>query len=157
MSYFCYPSRNFNDTQILGAQAMSNMTLKERMETKISRSSRKVFLRSDFENLGEYRQISRALKGLTEEGRLIRLGYGVYAKARKNRLTGQPMIDASGGFREAALEALRRLGVEIVEDPAARAYQQGSTQIPAKPAVVVRGRFSRTISAGKNSLRVARA
>lgn len=39
-----------------------------------------VVLRLDVADLAEARQISRALKQLVEQGRLAKLGYGVYAK-----------------------------------------------------------------------------
>lgn len=76
-------------------------TLLKRIQIKMRRSTKRVFLRQDFKSLGGYDQVGRALKELTRQGKLIRLGYGIYAKARPNRLTGTTMIDADGGFEQA--------------------------------------------------------
>ncbi|OAI50053.1 hypothetical protein AYO45_00295 [Gammaproteobacteria bacterium SCGC AG-212-F23] len=40
-----------------------------------------VVLRKDFNDLGSYRQISRVLKGLIAEKKLVKIGAGIYAKA----------------------------------------------------------------------------
>jgi hypothetical protein len=41
-----------------------------------------VVMRVDFERMGSPSQISRVLKALVADGKLVRLGYGTYAKAR---------------------------------------------------------------------------
>ena len=48
----------------------------------------------------------RALRGLVRDGRLVRLGYGVYGRAVVSRLSGEPLLYAPYGFRGAAREAL---------------------------------------------------
>ena len=93
---------------------------------------------------------------LIKQKKLIRIGYGLYVKARENRLTGQPMPSAKGGFAEVAEEALTRLKVDWCEATAMREYKTGSTQMPAKVAVEVRGRFNRQISVGKHQLLVSK-
>ena len=89
---------------------MKRLSLKSKVATKISRSNREVFLRSDFEKLAGYDQVGRALRQLTSDGVLVKVGYGLYAKARPNRITGKPMLSAKGGFTQVAEEALSRLG-----------------------------------------------
>ncbi len=91
---------------------MKRASLKSRIKTKISQSSRLVFMRADFDRLGGYDQVGRALRELVTEGVLLKIGYGLYAKARLNRLTGSPMLAAEGGFEQIAQEALDRLGVK---------------------------------------------
>ena len=135
---------------------MNTQTLKDKVNTKIDRSVRQVFLRSDFIKLGGYDQIGRALRDLAAEGKLIKVGYGLYAKARPNRLTGKPMLAAEGGFVAVAKEALKRLGVKWT-DTNFDAYQKGSTQIPANAQVVVFGRFNRKIGTDKFKLQIAQA
>jgi len=136
---------------------MARQSLKSRIKTRIQRSRRNVFLRSDFERLGGYDQVGRALRTLVAEGRLIKIGYGLYAKARPNRLTGQPMLAADGGFSEIAEEALKRLGVKWKPAKAVMEYQKGSTQIPANAEVIVFDRFNRKIGNERFQLRVAKA
>lgn len=57
-----------------------HFSIKDRMKQSVLRSKKVVFLRSDFERFGEYRQISRALSALEKEAVLQRAGYGIYAK-----------------------------------------------------------------------------
>lgn len=132
--------------------------LKSKMVIKISRSKREVFLRSDFKDMGEYSQVGRALSQLVSDIVLIRIGYGLYAKARINRINGNPMPSARGGFSQVANEALDRLNVKWEPSWAVTAYQGGrSAQIPANEVVTVFGRFNRRIRVGRLELRVNRA
>lgn len=132
-------------------------TLKTRMRDKIRKSRRMVFLRDDFAVLGGYDQVGRALRQLEAQGRVIRIGKGLYAKARQNRITGQPMLAAPGGFTQVAKEALNRLDVPWEPASAEIAYQAGSTQIPARVVVRVKGPFQRRIAYGKYRLGIERA
>jgi hypothetical protein len=136
---------------------MKRLSLKAKVATKISRSNREVFLRSDFEKLAGYDQIGRALRQLTAEGVLVKIGYGLYAKARPNRFTGKPMLSAKGGFTQVAEEALTRLGVKWEPSKSVLDYQSGSTQIPANAEVVIFKRFNRPIGTEKFELKMARA
>ena len=57
-------------------------TLRERIETRIARKrGEDVFLPREFADLGGEDQVLRVLRGLVREGRLVRLGYGVYGRA----------------------------------------------------------------------------
>ena len=132
---------------------MKSQTLKDKVKTKIIRSKREVFLRADFEKIGGYDQVGRALLTLESEGDLIKIGYGLYAKARLNRLTNTPMLSAVGGFEQVAQEALKRLGVNWTTSTAVKDYQLGSTQIPANSQVVILDRFKRRIATDKFELR----
>lgn len=135
---------------------MSTDTLESRMRDRIRKSRRTVFLRDDFATLGGYDQVGRALRQLEAQGRLVRIGQGLYAKARKNRITGKSMLAASGGFEQVAKEALNRLGVQWEPASAEKAYQAGSTQIPARVVVRVKGQFHRRIAFGRYRLGIER-
>lgn len=135
---------------------MKRLSLKSKVSKKISRSKREVFLRSDFKNLAGYDQIGRALRQLTSEGALLKIGYGLYAKARPNRITGKPMLSAEGGFSQVSQEALSRLGVKWQPSESVQAYQAGSTQIPANAEVIILERFNRRIGTEKFELQMAR-
>ena len=131
---------------------MTAQTLGSRIRDKIRKSRRIVFLRDDFAALGGYDQVGRVLRQLEVQGRLVRIGKGLYAKARPNRITGKPMLAAPGGFDQAAKEALNRLGVQWEPASAEKAYQAGRTQIPARVVVRVKGPFHRQIAYGKYRL-----
>ncbi len=131
---------------------MTAQTLGSRIRDKIRKSRRMVFLRDDFAALGGYDQVGRVLRQLEVQGRLVRIGKGLYAKPRPNRITGKPMLAAPGGFDQAAKEALNRLGVQWEPASAEKAYQAGRTQIPARVVVRVKGPFHRQIAYGKYRL-----
>lgn len=124
---------------------MKRETLKDRIARRILRSKRIVFLRSDFKKLGGYDQVGRALRLLVAEGKLIKLGYGLYGKARPNYFTGEPMLDSDYGFAQVAEEALKRLDVAWDRSGALKDYEGGSLQIPMRAEVVIFDRFSRKI------------
>jgi hypothetical protein len=54
-------------------------TILDKVRERILASKEQVFLRRDFNPLGEYRQVSRALSRLQSEYVLIHAGHGVYA------------------------------------------------------------------------------
>jgi hypothetical protein len=129
-------------------------TLRERIEDRIARKKGdEVFLPREFTDLGGQDQILRALRSLVRANRLVRLGYGVYARAVVSRLSGEPLLYSSNGFGGAARQALTKLGVKWEPTEAERAYNEGrSTQIPVNPVVRVKGRFSRRLRDGNAEL-----
>lgn len=132
-------------------------TLRERMEERIGRRRDDVFLTREFRDLGGEDQVLRALRGLVREGRLVRLGYGVYGRAETSQLSGQPILAARGGFIDAARQALNKLGVPWEPTEFQRAYNEGrSTQVPVNPAVRVKNRFTRRLSYQDTELRLER-
>jgi hypothetical protein len=83
----------------------------------------------------------------------VRLGYGVYARAIVSRLSSEALLYHPAGLRGAAREALDKLGVSWEPTEAEKAYnERRSTQVPANPAVRVKGRFSRRLHDGPTEL-----
>lgn len=127
-----------------GPQAVSSSTIAERIEKKVGRSARNVFLRADFAKLGSYDAVGRALRQQVEDGRLVQIGYGLYAKAERSPLTGKPAPVV--GIRRLATEALGRLGKSVVSTRPDTAYNSGhSTQVPTGRTVAVKDRVRRRI------------
>jgi hypothetical protein len=133
-------------------------TLKQRIENRVTRTKKTdVFLPRDFADLSGEDQVLRALRSLVRDGSLMRLGYGVYARAMRSRISGRPIISSPNGFHSAALQALNKLGVAWEQSNSTKAYNEGhSTQIPVNPTVKVKARFSRRLSDGRTELRVER-
>lgn len=133
-------------------------TLREKIEARIARKKGDdVFLTREFTDLGGEDQVLRALRSLMREGRLVRLGYGVYGRAFTSRLSDKPVLRSSNGFISAARQALDKLGVAWEPTEAERAYNEGrSTQIPVNPVVRVKGRFSRRLRYGNAELTLER-
>lgn len=129
-------------------------TLREKIEKRMARKPREdVFLTREFSDLGGEDQVLRALRQLMQDGRLVRLGYGVYGRAFMSSLSGKPVLRSSNGFISAARQALDKLGVEWEPTESERAYNEGrSTQVPANPVLRVKGRFSRQLRYGKSEL-----
>jgi hypothetical protein len=105
-------------------------TVKARVSRSIGRSNAEVFLRRDFGEIGGYAQVGKALTALTSEGRLVRLGYGVYAKAQPSVLSGKPVPRKP--LESLARETLGKLDVGFNFGRAVREYMEGSLQIPAR-------------------------
>jgi Family of unknown function (DUF6088) len=121
-------------------------TLRQRIGQRIAKRRGDAFLTREFLDLGGERQVLRALRQLTDEGKLIRLGYGAYARAEISPLTNQPML-AGDGFGEVSRQVLTKLKVLWEPTTAERDYNEGrSTQVPMTPRVRLRGsRFSRKL------------
>ena len=132
-------------------------TLREKVESRIAERRDDAFLPREFRDLGGEDQVLRVLRGLVRDGRLVRLGYGVYGRAEVSRLSGQPMLAAQGGFIGVARQALDKLGVPWEPTEFQRAYNEGrSTQVPVNPAVRVKGRFVRRLRYQDTELRLER-
>lgn len=108
------------------------MTAVDRVYQKIKRSRRYVFERKDFDGFASYDQIGRALRQLVKQGELIKLGYGLYTKARINSLTGRPMPTNPGGSDALMREILKMKGVYFEMDSLSLQSLSGeNTQIPS--------------------------
>jgi hypothetical protein len=120
-------------------------TLRQKIEQRIARKvGEDVFLTREFKKFGGEDQVLRALRSLVDDGQLVRLGYGIYGRARQSSLSGQPVLSSPEGFLGVARQALDKLGVEWEPTEAQRAYNEGrSTQVPVNPVVRVKGRFAR--------------
>lgn len=119
-------------------------TLEQRMADRIARKKGDVFLRADFADLGGYDQVGRGLRKLVARGTLVKVGYGLYARAGVSPLSGKTVPKKN--LPALATEALQRLNVEVAPSSYARAYESGgTTQVPTGRAIAVKGRVSRKI------------
>lgn len=134
------------------------MTIQDRLETRIKRSKRSVFMRSDFADIADYDQVGRGLRNLVRDGLLLKIGYGLYVRARVNRITGALMPDNPAGNDGVVIEAMERLGVEYTFDDLSRKNLLGqSTQIPASVKIIPKSsRFTRKIAVGKQRVNEVR-
>jgi hypothetical protein len=86
---------------------------------------------------------------------LIRVGQGLYARARPSILTGEP-VPVKG--LSTLTEALGRVGIERVPTRLERAYNAGkTTQVPTGRVVGVRRRVRRRVGYGGVNLSFERA
>jgi hypothetical protein len=119
-------------------------TLETQISKRIDRKRGDVFLRADFSDLGGYDQVGRVLRQFVGQGRLLRIGSGLYTRARPSTLDGVPT--PVKGLRALANEALRRLGIPTAPTCLEQAYSAGkTTQVPAGRRVAVAKRVRRKI------------
>jgi len=132
---------------------MSRLSVKERMSRSIALRKGEVILRSDFDAMGSASQISRALKALIDAGKIVRLGYGVYAKARPSVISGKPIARVT--LAELAQETLQKLGVPAELGRAQKEYNAGkTTQIPVRTTFNTgKRRITRKITVGISTVR----
>ena len=122
-------------------------SLEYKIMARMARKKCSVFVREDFRDLSDYDQVGRALRNIAKNGRLIRVGYGVYAKAKKSPITGElvPVVP----LPELAKEALARLGIQTAVSRMEKDYNAGkTTQVPTGRVIAVKGRISRKIGYG---------
>lgn len=131
---------------------MPKATVKERITASLRASKDGVFLRNEFDRFGDYRQVSRAMKELAGDGLIVRVGYGVYARARKSTLSDRTVPEAS--LVSIGLEAMSKLGVKADVGKEARALRDGeSTQVPMLPIISIgNSRVRRKIGFGKRAV-----
>lgn len=133
------------------AKAPWKQSLKLQMLERIQAIPGNVVLRSDIKELGSSRQVSRGLEALTNLGELVKIAYGVYAKAFRSPYLDKPVIKA--GFGVACKEALNKLGVEWEPGQAEKDYNAGlSTQVPMRTIVRLKTRTRRHFADGNNKL-----
>jgi hypothetical protein len=126
-------------------------SLKFEVLNRINRMRANVILREEIEDMGGARQISRCLKDLVDMGKLVKIGYGVYAKAYLSEFIARPII--KGGFGQACKEGLTKLGVKWETGSAEQAYNTGSsTQVPARTVVQLKSRYRGKLAYGNRKL-----
>lgn len=105
------------------------MNIVNRIKRSVANRNADVFMRADFMPFGSQAQVGRALTELQSKGALVKLGVGVYAKAKPSVLSGKPIPIKP--LEVLAPEVLKRLGVQVGESRQTREYNSGSsTQIP---------------------------
>jgi len=134
---------------------MKPETLEGRMLKRIGRKVGDAFLRADFEDLGGYDQVGRVLRQMVREGRLVRVGQGLYVRASPSITSGEP-IPARG--LAMLREALGRVGIETIPTRLERDYNAGkTTQVPTGRVVGVTRRVRRKVGYGDVHLSFERA
>ncbi len=125
--------------------------LEGKIANRIAHKQSLVLLREDLGDLGGYDQVGRALLTLTKKGKLIKIGYGLYAEAKLSSLTGNTVpVEPLPALAQRALD---RLGAAPGPSKAATDYQEGrSTQVPTGRLISVNKRISRKI--GYNNIAV---
>lgn len=127
-----------------------HMTIYRLVEYRVRKSGRYVFFRSDFNDLGSRSQVGRALLRMCTRGTLLKIGYGVYTKARRNRINNNVMLASPGGADAVFIEVLIRLKLSYELTGLTADYVEGRiSQIPACMEVKLKRRMYRKLTIGK--------
>ncbi|MCG5078504.1 DUF6088 family protein [Paraburkholderia tagetis] len=128
------------------------MSLEDRILRSIRRRKGVVILRSELAPLGSTAQAGRVLAKLVQDGKLVRVSKGVYAKTRRNRFTGQ--LAPAAPFETIAAETFRKLRIDVMPGRLAREYNAGTTtQVPMSGVVCTgKRRISRKIRVGNRTV-----
>jgi hypothetical protein len=109
---------------------------------RIKKLSGDVILRSDVASIAGPREISRALNRLVNNGYLVKLGYGVYAKLAQSEITKTTYL--KNGALPTMRAALTKLNIRWEPSVEEQDYQIGrSTQIPVNPSTRLKDRCRR--------------
>ena len=131
-------------------------TLEMQLLKRIDRKHGDVFLRGDFDDLGGYDQVGRALRDLVKQGRLMKIGYGLYSRAVKSPFDDKTLVPPKG--LSTLREALKRVGIETLPSRSVQDYNAGrTTQVPTGRVVGVRRRVRRKIGYNGFALSFERA
>ncbi len=132
---------------------MALKTLKSKVKYRISRRADAVFTPKDFLDLSGQDQVGRALRNLTREQFLLRIGQGLYVRAVKSPYTGK--LAPERPLPELAASALTKLGVPVVPSEAMRRYNSGdSRQVPTGRVIGVKARVRRKIAYDGVSIKI---
>ena len=131
---------------------LTSSTVKARIAEFLAASTDCVYVHGEFASLGGERQVDRALRDLIADGSLVRVGYGVYARARKSSRSDKIVPDAT--LMQIGFMALMKLGVTADLGKEARANRDGlSTQVPMLPIISVgRSRVRGKIGYGRRTI-----
>lgn len=128
------------------------MVTEDRLKRAVALRKDDVFLRSEFAHLGSPAQLSRAFRQLINEGVLVRLGLGVFARAKPSALSGNPIPVKP--LEVLAPLVLQKLGVKVNASRAVSDYNTGLSQQLAAGIVLDTGRrrITRKLSFGKQTV-----
>lgn len=102
---------------------------KTKIAKSIAKTNGEVFTRDDFSRFGSPSRVTRAIQELLKAGMIVKLGYGVFAKAMPSPIDKAPIPRKP---LEALLtEVFESLNIPITQGQAIADYQAGkSDQIP---------------------------
>ncbi|MDR2269069.1 MAG: hypothetical protein LBD94_02695 [Rickettsiales bacterium] len=132
---------------------MKRINLIFRIRNKIKRSRKNTFVPGDFRSISmdRYDQSLRALRTMVRDGELIKLGQGIYAKAKK---VDYGNIIPKGYIVDLARESLKKLGIKTFASDYENTYNSGkSTQVPTGRVIAVNRRVRRNIGFNGNLIK----
>lgn len=134
-----------------------NNAFRDAIRNRIKRITSHVFSRSDLtqdHSNREQLRLNRALRALIDEGFIIKIAHGLFAKAEPMTFPDKKIKAVlTEPFETIAIEALEKLGVKWELGRAIRDYNEGkTTQVPAAFTVRLKSRYRGSVSAEGRTL-----
>ena len=98
----------------------------------------------DFLDLSDRDQVMRALRKLIAKNLIMKVGQGVYVKAKESKLTGKiiPQI----GLAEIGKAVAKKLNIKVLPSRYELWYNEGkTTQVPSGKVIAIKGTILRKI------------
>jgi hypothetical protein len=119
-------------------------TLEKKIQYRVKRQKKSVFMLKDFSDLSDKNQIMRALKKLIKKNLLVKIGQGLYARARISLLNNTPIPEKD--ITTLAIETMKKLKIKVSPSSYDLMYNtKESTQVPTGRVISVNSRISRKI------------
>ena len=118
--------------------------LEKRIQYRIKKSKDFVFMLPDFLDLSDRDQVMRALRKLISKKLIMKVGQGVYVKAKESKLTGKiiPQIDLT----EIGKAVAEKLNIKVLPSRYDLWYNEGkTTQVPSGKVIAIKGTILRKI------------
>lgn len=144
-------------TRLMKMKNHYNNIFRDRLRNTINRIPHHVFSRSDLtkdHSNREQLRLNRALRVLMDEGFIIKIAHGLFAKAEPMTFPDKTIKAVlTAPFEVVATEALDKLGVQWEFGSAIRDYNEGkTTQVPAAFSVRLKSRYRGVVSAEGRTL-----
>lgn len=118
--------------------------LEKRIQYRIKKSKDFVFMLSDFSDLSDRDQIMRALRKLISKKLILKVGQGIYVKAKESRLTGK--IIPQNNLTEIGKAVAEKLKIKVLPSRYEVWYNNGqTTQVPSGKVIAIKGTILRKI------------
>jgi hypothetical protein len=131
-------------------------TLEQKVQYRIKRNKDSVFMLSDFQDLSDKDQIGRVLRKLLAKNLIVKVGQGLYARAKISKATNKPIPEKN--ITSIAIEALKKMNIKVVQSKYDERYSTKEiTQVPTGRLITIKGRVSRKIGFNGNYVKYAKS
>ena len=118
--------------------------LESKIQYRIKRSKKPVFLIRDFLDLSDNDQIGRVLRKLISKQVLTKIGQGIYARVKKSELSNKMILEDT--LKNITIQAFEKLNIPISKTRYERLYEAGeTTQMPLGNVIGINKRVNRKI------------
>ncbi len=118
--------------------------LEKKIQYRIKKSKDFVFMLPDFLDLSDRDQVMRALRKLIAKKLILKVGQGVYVKAKESKLSGRiiPQIN----LNEIGKAVATKLNIKVLPSKYELWYNEGkTTQVPSGKVIAINGTILRKI------------